>query len=131
MSAADVHIDLRGRIALVTGGTGGMGRVITTELARAGAHVVITSRDHQRGDDLRRRIAAEVGADRVEVLTGDLSSRADLFRVAAGFSARHDQFVRTSCFYLLRERPEGSAGESRTGRNDPRLRCRSPGVPHR
>jgi hypothetical protein len=34
MSAADIHIDLRGRIALVTGGTGGMGRVTTTELAR-------------------------------------------------------------------------------------------------
>ncbi|HJP78959.1 MAG TPA: SDR family NAD(P)-dependent oxidoreductase [Pseudonocardiaceae bacterium] len=90
MSAADVPIDLRGRTALVTGGTGGMGRVITTELARAGAHVVITSRDHERGDALRRHIATDVGADRVEVLTGDLSSRTDLLRLAAEFAARHD-----------------------------------------
>ena len=67
-----------------------MGRVITTELARAGAHVVTTSRDHERGEALRRRIAADVGADRVEVLTGDLSSRTDLFRLAAEFAARHD-----------------------------------------
>ena len=90
VSAADVRIDLRGRVALVTGGTGGMGRVITTELARAGAHVVTTSRDNERGEALRRRIATEVGADRVEVLAGDLSSRADLLRLAAEFAARHD-----------------------------------------
>ncbi|SEO68902.1 SDR family NAD(P)-dependent oxidoreductase [Amycolatopsis saalfeldensis] len=90
MSAADVPIDLSGRIALVTGGTGGMGRVITTELARAGAHVVTTSRDPVQGDALRRRVATDVGADRVEVLTGDLASRADLLRLAAEFAARHD-----------------------------------------
>jgi NAD(P)-dependent dehydrogenase (short-subunit alcohol dehydrogenase family) len=90
MNAAAVPIDLRGRIALVTGGTGGMGRVITTELVRAGAHVVITSRDHERGDALRRRIATDVGADRVEVLTGDLASRTDLLRLAAEFATRHD-----------------------------------------
>jgi NAD(P)-dependent dehydrogenase (short-subunit alcohol dehydrogenase family) len=81
--------DLSGRTALVTGGTGGMGRVITTELARAGAHVVTTSRDRERGEALRRRIATEVGADRVEVLTGDLASRTDLRRLAAEFAARH------------------------------------------
>jgi NAD(P)-dependent dehydrogenase (short-subunit alcohol dehydrogenase family) len=67
-----------------------MGRVITTELARAGAHVVTTSRDHKRGEGLRCRIAADVGADRVEVLTGDLASRTDLLRLAAEFGARHD-----------------------------------------
>ncbi|WP_066369988.1 SDR family NAD(P)-dependent oxidoreductase [Herbidospora mongoliensis] len=81
---------LSGRTALVTGGTGGMGRVIVTELARAGAHVVATSRDHERGQALRRRIAGEIGADRVEILTGDLAARADLHRLAAGFTARHD-----------------------------------------
>lgn len=67
-----------------------MGRVITTELARAGAHVVITARDHERGEVLRRRVSADVGADRVEVMTGDLASRADLLRLAAEFSTRHD-----------------------------------------
>lgn len=90
MTAAGVQTDLRGRIALVTGGAGGMGRVITTELARAGAHVVITARDPERGEALRRRISSDVGADRVEVLTGDLASRTDLLRLAAEFAARHD-----------------------------------------
>ncbi|GAA1300283.1 SDR family NAD(P)-dependent oxidoreductase [Saccharothrix xinjiangensis] len=90
MSATGIRADLNGRTAFVTGGAGGMGRVITTELARAGAHVVTTSRDRGRGEELRRRVADEVGADRVEVLTGDLSSRADPHRLAAEFTARHD-----------------------------------------
>ncbi|WP_214403146.1 SDR family NAD(P)-dependent oxidoreductase [Pseudonocardia lacus] len=89
MSAA-ATADLTGRTALVTGGTGGMGRVLTTELARAGAHVVTTSRDPDRGEALRQRIAREIGADRVEVLTGDLAARADLHRLAAELAARHD-----------------------------------------
>ncbi|MFC6093028.1 SDR family NAD(P)-dependent oxidoreductase [Saccharothrix lopnurensis] len=90
VNTTGVRADPHGRTAFVTGGTGGMGRVITTELARAGAHVVTTSRDPDRGRALRRRVADEVGADRVEVLTGDLTSRVDLHRLAAGFSARHD-----------------------------------------
>ncbi len=90
MNPAHVPVDLHGRTALVTGGTGGMGRVITTELARAGAQVVTTSRDPGRGEQLRQEVAAEIGADRVEVLTGDLASRRDLYRLAAEFTTRHD-----------------------------------------
>lgn len=90
MSAAHIPVDMHGRTAFVTGGTGGMGRVITTELAGAGAQVVTTSRDPERGELLRRRISADVGADRVEVLIGDLTSRADLHRIAAEFGARHN-----------------------------------------
>jgi len=84
-----VAVDLTGRTALVTGGTGGMGRVLVTELAGAGAHVVTTSRDVERGEELRQRVAHEVGDDRVEVLVGDLASRADLHRLAEEFRARH------------------------------------------
>ncbi|MCW2931369.1 MAG: hypothetical protein JWM19_2331 [Actinomycetia bacterium] len=82
---------LAGRVAMVTGATGGMGRVIATELARLGSTVVIVSRSDSGGELLRRQIAAEAGADRVEVLTGDLASQADLRRVAEEFTARHQR----------------------------------------
>jgi NAD(P)-dependent dehydrogenase (short-subunit alcohol dehydrogenase family) len=84
-------VNLTGRVSMVTGATGGMGRVIATELARLGSTVVIVSRSDTGGEQLRRQIAAEVGADRVEVLTGDLASRADLRRVAGEFTARHQK----------------------------------------
>ncbi|GAB3238268.1 SDR family NAD(P)-dependent oxidoreductase [Kineococcus gypseus] len=86
-----VRVDLRGRTALVTGGTGGMGRVVVTELARAGAHVLTVSRDASRGRHLREQIAREVGADRVQVLTGDLSVRADLHALAERVKAEHPE----------------------------------------
>jgi NAD(P)-dependent dehydrogenase (short-subunit alcohol dehydrogenase family) len=43
--------DLTGRIALVTGGTSGLGRAIAIGLAQAGASVVVGSRDEQKVAD--------------------------------------------------------------------------------
>jgi NAD(P)-dependent dehydrogenase (short-subunit alcohol dehydrogenase family) len=82
-------IDLTGRVSLVTGATGGIGQVVATELARLGSTVVIVCRNGVAGNELKARIAATVGADRVEVLTGDLVAQADLRRVVEQFTARH------------------------------------------
>ncbi|MEY9835832.1 SDR family NAD(P)-dependent oxidoreductase [Streptacidiphilus sp. EB103A] len=84
-------VDLAGKVAMVTGATGGMGLVIATELARMGATVVIVARDPARGERVRQLIARDVAADRVEVLAGDLASREDLHRIAQEFTARHDR----------------------------------------
>src|SRR5205809_7033545 len=43
--------DLTGRVALVTGGTSGLGRAIAVGLARAGARVVVGSRDEKKVAD--------------------------------------------------------------------------------
>jgi enoyl-[acyl-carrier protein] reductase III len=62
-----MHVDLTGRIALVTGCTGLIGRAICLRLARAGARVVGTYfSDHQGADELRAELA-ELGADPVIV----------------------------------------------------------------
>ncbi|WP_030668986.1 SDR family NAD(P)-dependent oxidoreductase [Streptomyces sp. NRRL B-1347] len=44
-------MDLRGKTALVTGGTSGIGLAAARLLARAGADVVVTGRDVQRGEN--------------------------------------------------------------------------------
>jgi NAD(P)-dependent dehydrogenase (short-subunit alcohol dehydrogenase family) len=46
----------RGRVALVTGSTSGIGRAIALRLAGAGARVVVTGRDEKRGSEVVEEI---------------------------------------------------------------------------
>lgn len=91
VSAASGAADLSGRVSVVTGATGGIGQVIAGELARLGSTVVIVCRDGSAGERLRRQIAAEVGADRAEVIAGDLSSQAGVLNIAGEIVGRHDR----------------------------------------
>lgn len=54
-------IDLSGRVALVTGASGGLGAQFARTLARAGAAVVLASRREDKLKDLRAEIEAEGG----------------------------------------------------------------------
>jgi NAD(P)-dependent dehydrogenase (short-subunit alcohol dehydrogenase family) len=51
-------MSLAGKIALVTGGTSGLGRATVQSLAEAGAHVVFTGRNAAGADETLRRLAA-------------------------------------------------------------------------
>ncbi|HEY0632551.1 MAG TPA: SDR family NAD(P)-dependent oxidoreductase [Thermoleophilaceae bacterium] len=69
--ASDV---LAGRVALVTGASGGIGAAIARELAHAGAAVALAyARDATRADDLARELAA--GGARVLTAGADLADR--------------------------------------------------------
>lgn len=82
--------DLSGQVAVVTGATGGMGRVIALALARRGAHIVTVARNPRRADPLRNRIEAEVGAeDRFDLIPGDLARRDDVIAAARRIADRH------------------------------------------
>lgn len=84
---------LDGRVAVVTGATGGMGRVIALNLARRGATVVTIARDPRRADDLRNQFDQEGIAAPVEVIPGDLSHgdgvRAAAEKIAHRYRAVH------------------------------------------
>jgi len=54
-------IDLSGRVAFVTGASGGLGAQFARTLARAGAAVVLASRRVEKLKDLRAQIEAEGG----------------------------------------------------------------------
>ena len=72
---------LDGRTALVTGGTGGIGRAIATALAAAGASVVVTGRDAVRGGEVADRIRADGG--KAEFVRADLGAGAAAVRELA------------------------------------------------
>ncbi len=59
------NIDLSGRVAFVTGASGGLGAQFARTLARAGAGVVLASRRIDKLKELRARIEGEGGDARV------------------------------------------------------------------
>ena len=72
--------DLEGKVALVTGGSRGIGRSIASRLAGEGAHVIVTGRDEDRARQAAEELSA--GGGRVQAVAMDVSDRA---AVAAGF----------------------------------------------
>ena len=80
---------LTGRVALVTGATGGMGSVIATDFARRGATVVLTARTERTGREAARAVVAGTGNPRVEVLPLDLADQDSIRSAAAQFHDRH------------------------------------------
>jgi NAD(P)-dependent dehydrogenase (short-subunit alcohol dehydrogenase family) len=63
MGYADEMFDLSGRVALVTGGSRGLGREMVRALARCGADVVITSRKLDACEELASEIKETTGRD--------------------------------------------------------------------
>jgi NAD(P)-dependent dehydrogenase (short-subunit alcohol dehydrogenase family) len=79
--------ELAGKTCLVTGATNGIGRVSARELARMGARVFLVARDAQRAEETRAEITRAAPNAEVRILLADLSSQAEIRRVAAEFLA--------------------------------------------
>lgn len=69
------------RVALITGGTSGIGLSFARALARKGAALVLVARDQTRLDAVAAELSAAHGVG-VETLVADLADRADQARVA-------------------------------------------------
>ncbi|MGZ3099008.1 oxidoreductase [Streptomyces sp. H62] len=73
-----------GRVAVVTGGNGGLGYVVARELARKGASVVLACRDAGRGSAAVERLRGEVPDAAVELARLDLGDLASVREFAHG-----------------------------------------------
>ncbi|PXY31841.1 SDR family NAD(P)-dependent oxidoreductase [Prauserella muralis] len=80
--------DLAGRVALVTGGTRGIGLATARALADAGATVVLTGRDETRAKEAAASIGGAVTGRALEV--GDASAVSALVRAVAKEHGRLD-----------------------------------------
>lgn len=77
-----VTLPMTGKTALVTGGTGGIGRAAAIGLASMGARVGITGRDRPRAERAAAAIARESGNPAVDVFVADMSSQTEVWRLA-------------------------------------------------
>jgi len=75
-------VTLEGKVALVTGGSQGIGAEIARTLAAAGAHVVVAARNAEKASTVVARIVAEGG--KAEAMSLDVS---DPVSVQAAFKA--------------------------------------------
>jgi len=86
---------LAGRVALVTGGSSGIGRGMAAALARAGAQVVLIARDSQRLEESAASLRAQ-GCSAAWV-SADLGDRAAVGRAAAAASAFGEPDILINC----------------------------------
>ncbi|WP_256105412.1 SDR family NAD(P)-dependent oxidoreductase [Streptomyces sp. ODS05-4] len=83
--------ELTGRVALVTGATGGLGRQTAGELARRGAHVVITGRDRRRGEGAVGALRRAGAAGELHWMPMELGDLSDVARFAEDFRGRYER----------------------------------------
>lgn len=111
----------RGKFAIVTGATGGLGYETALALARAGAEVVAAGRDARKGAAAVRRINAFSPAAQATFEVLDLASLASVAAFAARIAERHpalDLLVNNAGIMALPERRATRDGfEAQLGTN--------------
>ncbi|HKP53892.1 MAG TPA: SDR family oxidoreductase [Chloroflexia bacterium] len=83
--------NMAGRVCLITGASGGLGKATALGLARLGATVVMACRDKARGEADRAEIEAASGNSSVKLIALDLASQQSVREMAANFKAEYGQ----------------------------------------
>src|SRR6202521_4021540 len=76
-------LTMAGKVVLITGGTGGIGKATAIGLATMGARVGITGRDPARTEQAAAEIRAASGNQAVDAFAADMTSQAEVRRLAA------------------------------------------------
>ena len=74
-------IDLSGKVAIVTGGSRGLGKSMALALARSGANVVIASPQQDLLQSTAQAIGAAASPDKVLAIVADVTKREDCERI--------------------------------------------------
>lgn len=78
---------LSGKVAVITGSSGGIGAAIAQTLASAGAQVVLGARRVEELEKVKTQIEAEVGNNRVIVCKVDVTKRDEVKALVAAAEA--------------------------------------------
>jgi len=75
-----MKVDLTGRVAVITGGSRGLGEAMAKALSEAGAHIALVARNRRQLDRVRDEITERGGT--AAVFTADVTSEADVANIA-------------------------------------------------
>jgi len=81
---------LEGKTCLVTGANSGIGKETVVGLSRMGARVIMVCRNRERGEAARNDIIRKTGSSAIELLLCDLSSLAQVRKLADEVRDRYD-----------------------------------------
>jgi NAD(P)-dependent dehydrogenase (short-subunit alcohol dehydrogenase family) len=82
---------MKGKVCLVTGANGGIGKAAATALAQLGATVILACRDKARGEIARAEVISASHNSAVELMLVDLSSQASIRQMLTAFGEKHDR----------------------------------------
>lgn len=88
-SSISALFDIKGKTAIITGATGGLGKAISIGLAAAGANVMLTGRSQSKLEPLAEEIADEGGS--VAFAVGEPANHEDVKKVVAETKAKFKQ----------------------------------------
>jgi NAD(P)-dependent dehydrogenase (short-subunit alcohol dehydrogenase family) len=78
----NMSLPMAGKVVLITGGTGGIGKATAIGLATLGARVGVTGRDLARAEQAATEIRAASGNLVVDAFAADMTSQAEIRRLA-------------------------------------------------
>lgn len=104
---------LRGRTALITGSTKGLGRAMAHALARAGADVILNGRQPEHVAAAAAELTARVPEVRVHGIAADLARRAEVERlVASAISWRGQLDIMVNNAGIVRRAPSAEHSDT-------------------
>jgi NAD(P)-dependent dehydrogenase (short-subunit alcohol dehydrogenase family) len=87
----NANAGMEGKVALITGGTSGIGKAAAKALAAMGGEVVVTGRNKERGEATVAEIRRATASEKVSLMLADLAVQAEVRRLANDFRERHDR----------------------------------------
>ena len=98
-----MRIDLKGRTAVITGGSRGLGEAMAKSLAEAGAKIALVARDRERLEQVRDAIAQTGGT--AAVFTADATQEKDVAALASAVQEKfgHPQILINSAGINIRK----------------------------
>lgn len=82
---------IEGKLILVTGATSGIGKVTACELARLGAETIVVGRNPEKTRSVVEEIKNQTRNPNVSGMTADLSSQADIRKLAEQFKSKYSR----------------------------------------